>query len=81
MSVRLVRRESRRSYESRLVAVRRGRRRLTSVSTPFGFQITDADGNSVVDFQARQPAGSDLTDTSWPDGFTATVEMIITSAH
>jgi hypothetical protein len=79
--VRLVRRESRRSYESRLVAVRRGRRRLTSVSTPFGFQITDADGTPwSTSKHGNQPVQT-WTDTSWPDGFTATVEMIITSAH
>jgi hypothetical protein len=54
----------------------------TSVSILFGLQVTDADGNTVVDFRkhGNQPVQT-CTDTSWPDGFTATAEMILTPAH
>lgn len=54
----------------------------TSVSILFGLHVTDPEGNTVIDFRkpGRQPVQT-CTDTSWPSGFTATAETIITPAH
>jgi hypothetical protein len=53
----------------------------TQVSVLFGLHVTDAQGNVVVDFRkpGNQPVQT-CTDTSWPSGWTATAETIITPA-
>jgi hypothetical protein len=57
-------------------------RSSTSVSVLFGLHVTDADGNVVVDFRKPgNPPVQTCTDTSWPAGFTATAETLITPAH
>jgi len=54
----------------------------TSVSVLFGLHVTDDQGNVVVDFQKPgNPPVQTCTDTSWPSGWTATAETIITPAH
>jgi hypothetical protein len=54
----------------------------TSVSVLFGLHVVDNLGNVVVDFTkpGHQPVQR-CTDTSWPTGWTATAETLITPAH
>jgi hypothetical protein len=54
----------------------------TSVSVLFGLHVVDNLGNVVVDFTkpGHQPVQT-CTDTSWPTGWTATAETLITPAH
>ena len=54
----------------------------TSVSVLFGLHVTDDQGATVIDFRrpGNQPVQT-CTDTSWPPGWTATAETIITPAH
>ena len=51
----------------------------TQVSVLFGLHVTDDQGNVVVDFRkpGNQPVQT-CTDTSWPSGWTATADTIIT---
>ena len=51
----------------------------TQVSVLFGLHVTDDQGNVVVDFRkpGNQPV-EECTDTSWPSGWTATADTIIT---
>jgi hypothetical protein len=54
----------------------------TSVSVLFGLHVVDNLGNVVVDFRrpGNQPVQA-CTDTSWPTGWTATAQTIITPAY
>jgi hypothetical protein len=54
----------------------------TSVSVLFGLHVVDNLGNVVVDFSkpGHQPVQT-CRDTSWPTGWTATAETLITPAH
>jgi len=51
----------------------------TQVSVLVGLHVTDDRGNVVIDFRkpGNQPVQT-CTDTSWPSGWTATAETIIT---
>jgi hypothetical protein len=51
----------------------------TQVSVLFGLHVTDNLGNVIIDFRkpGNQPVQT-CTDTSWPTGWTATAETIIT---
>jgi hypothetical protein len=52
-----------------------------SVSILFGYHVTDPTGAVVVDFHKPITAHQQLsicTDTSWPPGYTATAETLIT---
>ena len=53
-----------------------------SVSILFGLHVTDDHGQTVIDFRkpGNQPVQT-CRDTSWPSGWTATAETIITPAH
>jgi hypothetical protein len=53
-----------------------------SVSVLFGLHVFDDQGNTIIDFRkpGNQPVQT-CTDTSWPTGWTATAETIITPAH
>lgn len=54
----------------------------TQVSILFGLHVTDDQGNVVIDFRKPgNPPVQTCTDVSWPNGWTATAETIITPAR